>query len=135
MADKTYKNLTFKIDNESGTITDITSHINSASINASLAMLENSAIGDGEQSFLPGIAGATLPINGFINSTTDAIFGPFIGNDTSISKTFEFYNGVQYYNGECYPDSVQFSGDVNSLLTFSAGLTVTGAVNITSVAL
>ena len=135
MADKNYNDITFKLDNAAGTLTELTSHINTVSLAATLAMLENTTLADGEQSFLPGVAGLTLPINGFVNSTTDNIFGPLIGNRTSKSKTFQYYNGLKYYNGECFPDSVQYSGNVNTLQTFSAGLTITGAANRTSVAL
>lgn len=135
MVDKTYKDMTFKIDNAAGSITAITSHLNNQSITGTMAVLENSALGDANQSFRPGIAGATVSINGFMNSTTEGIFGPLIGNDTAVTKTVEVYNGIQYYNGEAWVTNVQQSGAQNDLITFSADLTITGAVNRTSKAL
>ena len=135
MADKTGKNVTFKLDNAAGTLTAITTHLNSASLASVQQALEDTALGDGEQTFLPGVAGATFSLNGFWNSTTEGIFGPLQGNDTSKSKTFEWYDTIKYKNGEAIITGVDLSGDVDTVLTFSAEAQVTATINRTSVAL
>jgi hypothetical protein len=70
-----------------------------------------------------------------VNTTTDGIFGPLVGNRTSVAKTCQFYNGIKYYRGEFYPTSVRFSGAMQALQVFSAELTLDGAATRTSVGL
>lgn len=134
MAHKTYKNMTFKIDNSSAAITALTGSMNQASLASALSTIEDSAFGDSQRTYLPGLAGLTISMNGFSNSTTDAIFGPLM-NRTSITKTVEYYNGDRYYNGEVWVTGVTYSGSVNDLATWSFDATFDGAVTRTSVAL
>jgi len=101
-------------------------------------IIEDTALSDEERSYLPGKAGATIPLAGMVNSTTDAIFGPLIGNRTSVTKSIEYQayttstnstgNVGQHYLGEIYITNVEYSGSVNSLQTFSADGTFDGAV-------
>lgn len=135
MANKTGKDVAFKIDSSTGVLTAITSHLNQASLAAALNTLEDTALGDTDQTFLAGVAGSTVSINGFWNSTTRGIFAPLVGNYTGTTKTFEFYDNIAYLNGECWVGNVQVSGQVNTVLTFSADLTATGALNNTTKAL
>lgn len=134
MANQIWKAAAFKIDGASATIIDLTSYTNQNSISASHSVLEDSAFGTEEATFVPGIENSTFDMNGWVNSTTDGVFGPLVGNRTSISKTFGVYNGIKWYTGECYPTNVQYSGSVNTLLTWSASFQITGAVTRTSTA-
>lgn len=133
MSNKTYRDISVKVDNASGSLTAITTYINQASIQSTLSLMEDTALGDDERSFLPDLGGATVTINGFINSTTDGIFGPLVGQRTTVTKTVQYGNGVKFYYGEAYPNNVQTSGAVGSLLTFSADFTFDGGVTRTSV--
>jgi hypothetical protein len=135
----------FKFDqpNSTGTLvlTDITAYVNQASLQRSINLLDDSALSDGNRSVLTGLAGTTLSINGFVNTTVDNTFGPMIQAATSVTRTFEyrvFYTNSttgRFYNGEVLLSNVQYSGSVDSLQTFSADMTVDGAVNRTTVAL
>ena len=135
MANKTGKNVTFKLDDSAGALAALTSHLNSASIAAVQSVLQDTALGDGEHTYVYGVAGATIPLAGFWNSTTEALFGPLMGNDTSKTKTWEWYDSISYKNGECLVSDVEVSGEVDTVLTFSANATLTGAMNRTSKAL
>lgn len=136
MADKTFKDIALKIDNASASLVDITAHVNQASLEGIQEALENTPLGVDERTYLSGLAGATLPINGFVNTTTDGIFGPLIGNRTSITKTVQYQAYAnRFYNGECWVNGVTYSGSAGALETFSASLQFTGAVNRTSKAL
>ena len=128
--------MTFKIDNASASITAITSYVNQASLQRAINLLDDSSLADANRSVLTGLAGTTLSINGFVNTTTDGIFGPLIATATSVTKTVEYgaYTG-RYYNGEVLLSNVQYSGSVDNLQTFSADMTFDGAVTRTSVAL
>jgi hypothetical protein len=133
MANKTYKDITFKVDNASASLTDITAYVNQASLQRAINLLDDSALSDSNRSVLTGLAGTTISINGFVNTTTDGIFGPLIATATSVTKTAQYgaYTGRFYY-GETLISNVQYSGSVDSLETFSCDFTFDGAVTRTS---
>src|SRR3990167_2196060 len=137
MANLTGKDVIFIIDNASKSPVALTAHVNQASVQAAVSMLEDSALGDTTRTYVPGLAGTTIPINGFWNSTTEAIYGPLLGVRTSITKTTQFGDATtdKYYQGEVFVENVQVSGSVDTLETFSADHRITGAVTRTSVAL
>lgn len=135
MANKTYADLEVKIDDSTGALTEITCQINSVDLEGTQTTLDDTTICDEEMSLLPGVAGGSLVLNGVVNSTTDGIFGPLIGNRTSLTKTAQFYNGIEYYRGEFLPTSVRFSGTKQELQVWSANLVLDDAVTRTSVGL
>ena len=136
MANKTGKDMTIRIDDATGTLEDISCYVNNVALNSVLSMLEDSGLCDGESTFLTGLAGATVSANGFINTTTEAVYGPLVGNRTATTKTVEIrpYTG-RYYNGEVYVNNATITGAPNTLQTFSADHTFTGAINRTTQAL
>lgn len=127
------KDLDFKIDNATGTATDITSYVNNAAIQNAIDILDITAFGDAGPGVQHGMANVTLPINFFVNSTTEGIFGPLLTR-TSVLKTAGFYNGIMWYTGEFLPQNVEFSGDPKSLIMGSCDLTIDGVVTRTSIA-
>lgn len=131
-----FKDETIKIDNASATLTDITAYCTSITINGSQDLIEDSAMSDEEKSFLYGQAGATVQLAGILNSTTEAIFGPIMGNRTTITKTFQHAIAAnKVYRGEFLNTSVEYSGSTNSLQTWSYSGTMDGVMIKTSVAL
>lgn len=140
MANKIYKDMRIKIDNAAGTLTDITSYLSSATLRHVQDVIEDSSLADEERSYLFGLAGASIPLAGMVNTTTDGIFGPLVGNRTTATKTIEyrayFTNSTgtvgRFYNGEVLVTAVEYTGSVNTLQTFSAEATFDGAVNRTS---
>ena len=134
MGNRTWKDNGFKIDGTTGAIVDITSYINSASIQSAITILESTGLGATSRTKQNGLPNISLPINGWLNSTTEPIFGKIISG-TSVSKTFSFQeHSSRHFTGECFPSDIQFSGTPDDLQTFSATLEVTGAVTRTSVA-
>jgi len=139
MANKIYKDIRVKVDNSTG-LTDITAYLSNASIRAVQDTIEDTGLSDANHSYLFGLAGATIPLAGMVNTTTDGIFGPLIGNRTTVTRTVEYRayatnsTGTvgRFYNGEALITSVEYSGSVNSLQTFSADAVFDGAVNRTS---
>lgn len=136
MANKTYKDITFSIDNAAGSLTAITGFVNQVSLQRAINLLEDTGLSDANKSVLTGLAGTTVSISGMVNSTVDGIFGPMIAAATSVTKTVQYgaYT-ARYYNGEVLVSNVQYSGSVDSLETFSVDMTFDGAVNRTTVAL
>ncbi len=136
MANTTFRDQDFKIDNASATLTSIKAYLNQLDLHRTLDLIEDTAMSDTNRSYLHGLAGTTWTINGMVNSTTDAIFGPLVNAATSVTKTVEWKAfASRYYNGECLITNVQYSGSTNSLQTFSISGTFDGAVNRTSVGL
>lgn len=136
MANTTFRDQDFKIDNASSTLTSIKAYLNQVDFQRTLDLIEDTAMSDTNRSYLHGLAGTTFTINGMVNSTTDAIFGPLVNAATSVTKTVEWKAfASRYYNGEVLLTGVQYSGSTNSLQTFSVSGTFDGAVNRTSVGL
>ena len=136
MANTTYRDMAFKIDNASASLTAITQYLNQVDLQRTLDLIEDTAMSDTNRQYLHGLGGTTFTISGMVNSTTDGIFGPLIAAATSVTKTFEYkaYT-ARYYNGEVLLTNVQYSGSTNSLQTFSASATIDGAVTRTAVGL
>ena len=133
MANTTYKVMTFKIDNAAASLTDITAYCNQASIQRAINLLDDSALSDANRSVLTGLAGTTISISGFVNTTTDGIFGPMIQTATSVTKTTQYgASAARFYYGEALVSNVQYSGSVDNLQTFSVDLSFDGAVTRTS---
>lgn len=122
------KDVIVTLDNASGSTARITAYTNSHSLAGALNLLDKSGFGDTTHSFIPGLAGATFTLNGFVNSTTEAIFGPLVGVRTSITKTWGIKRGTKWHKGEAWPGNVQISGSVDNLEVWSCDLTVDGAV-------
>ena len=135
MAHLSYKDAAIKIDNAAGALTAITGSCNNYSLQGALNLLEDSGFGDDDRTYLSGLHGKTISVNGFLDSTTEAIFGPLIADRTSVTKTVELYTGTQYFNGETLASNTQISGSVDSIQTWSVDLTISGGMNRTSVGL
>lgn len=136
MPNTIFKDMTIKLDNAAGTLTDITLYLSSASIRSVQDTIEDTGMADEEKSYLFGQAGASAPLAGMVNTTTDGILGPLIGNRTTATKTLQYtaYTG-RVYRGEVLITSVEYSGSTNSLQTFSAEGVFDGVMIRTSVAL
>jgi len=135
MANWTSANGGFRIDNASGTLTDIKQYINSVDDGGGSARLDDTGLGDTRERSLPGLAQATdVQINGSLNSTTYPIFAPLV-NGTSITKTVEIkYATGKYRTGEVYPMNVRLTQNVGQKSVFSATLSAENGLNTTSVA-
>lgn len=136
MANLVYKNETLKLDNAAGTLTDITAYITSETLSGSQDTIEDSSMADEEKSYLAGMAGATLSLSGIVNSTTDAIFAPLLGNRTTATKTYQRAATTNLVlRGEFLITGIEYSGSNNSLQTFSFSAIADGVMIKTSVAL
>lgn len=136
MANTTYRDQDFKIDNAAASLVSIKAYLNQVDMQHTLDLIEDTAMSDTNRQYLHGLKGATFTISGMVNSTTDGIFGPLMAAATSVTKTFEYkaYTG-RFYSGEVLLTNVQYSGSTNSLQTFSVSATIDGAVTRTSVGL
>ena len=124
--------LKLKIDNAAGSLTDISDEVNSQAARTAFDIFRTEGVGSDDPERQHGFADLSIPLNGWVNTTTEGIFGPLVGNRTSVTKTLFYWNGVKYYTGEFLPTDVEFSGDPTSLQTWSCTLAQSGAVSRTS---
>ncbi len=124
--------LEFHIDDSGGSLVEISDYVNNESIRTAFDMFRVEGVNSDDPERQHGFADVTIPVNGWVNSTTEGIWGPLVGNRTSVTKTVFFYNGIKFYTGEFLPSDVEFSGEPATLQTWSCTLAQSGAVSRTS---
>lgn len=109
----------FRCDSSTGVLTDISSSVNNITINGGNETVDNTGLGQGSRSEQGGLGIIqTISINGYVNSTTEAMFGPLL-EGTGVTKTVEYSpDGSSYYTGEATVGPVSMSAPVG-LQTFT----------------
>lgn len=125
------KDSVFKLDNSSGTLTDISTYVNSVDFPETADVAETTTLGDGSKSYIVGLKDATLSISGLWDSTLDGILGAVVGQSATLS--FEYSpegttGGNIRYTGECIVTSYSQSSPVGDVVGFSADMQVSGDV-------
>jgi len=125
------KDSVFKLDNSSGTLTDISSYVNNVDFPETADVAETTTLGAGSKTYIVGLKDATISIGGLWDSTADAIFGAVVGQSASLS--FEYSPegttvGNVKYTGEAILTSYAVSSPVGDVVAYSADLQVTGDV-------
>lgn len=123
--------------------TNLTAYCNQVSLQRAINLLEDTAFSDTNKSIVTGLAGTTISLNGFVNTTTDAFYGPMVNTAPTANRTMEYRiystnstgSAGMFYNGPVLISNVQYSGAVDSLQTWSADHTFDGAVTRTSLSL
>lgn len=137
MAFKHGKNTVFKVDNSGGTLTDISSYLNSVTLPRSVETGETTSYGNSAKTYIVGLSDSTLSVDGTWDATVDAHLAGVLGQDASL--TFEYGpegsgSGAIKYTGECYLTSFETSSPVADVVKFSAEFQVTGTVTRTTFA-
>ena len=134
--------LTVKLDDGDSTaaLLDISDYVNSQSVRTAFDVFRVEGLNSDDPERQHGMADLSVPLNGWVNTTTEGIFGPLVGNRIAVTKTFAVGLGVAknstsdwWITGECVPTDVEFSGDPTSLQTWSCTLAQSGAITRTSV--
>lgn len=124
-----------RLDNAAGTLTDISAYINGADIDGGQTLLDDTGLAMTNESVTPGLGKPTMvALNGFLNSTTEGIFGPLV-NGTSVQKTVEIKHFTgKYHYGESWPESVKISKAPGAIQTWSCNLLAESGLTKTSIA-
>jgi len=134
--------ITVKIDESDSTaaLSNISDYVNSYAIRTAFDVFRIEGLNSDDPERQHGMADASVPLNGWVNSTTEAIFGPLVGNRTSVTKTVAVSQGVAknstsdwWFSGEFSVTDVEFTGDPGTLQTWSCTLAQSGALTRTSV--
>ena len=125
------KNSVMKLDNASGSLTDISAFVNNVDFPETADVAETSVLGASNKTYLAGLKDATIGLTGFFDATADAIFGQVIGQSATLS--FEYSpegtaSGKIKYTGECILTNYALSSPVGDAVAYSCDLQVSGAV-------
>ena len=125
------KDSTFKLDNASGSLTDISAFVNSVDFPQTVDLAETTTLGDDNKEYIVGLKDATISIAGAWDSTADDILGAVVGQASSLSYEYSpegTASGKIKYTGEAFITSYSTSSPVGDVVGFSADLQVSGAV-------
>jgi predicted secreted protein len=125
------KDSVFKLDNASGSLTDISAFVNNVDFPETADVSESSVLGGSNKTYLVGLRDASIGLTGFFDATADAIFGAVLGQSATLS--FEYSpegtsSGKIKYTGECILTNYAMSSPVGDVVAYSADLQVSGAV-------
>jgi len=125
------KSTVFKVDNNAGSLTDISNTLTDVSFPQSVDTAETSAFGASAKSYVVGLTDATISVSGNFDATVDAHLAAIVGKADSVS--FEYGpegSTATYtkYTGEALLTSYEKSGAIGDVVTYSAEFQVTGAV-------
>ena len=121
----------FKVDNNAGTLTDISTALTDVSFPQSVETAETTAFGSSAKTYIVGLSDSTVSASGNFDGTVDTHLAAVLGQAATLS--FEYgpegtTNGQVKYTGECIMTSYEKSGAVGDVVTYSAEFQVTGAV-------
>ena len=127
------RSTSFKLDNAAGSLTDISSYVDSVSgIANTTDMAETTTFGSTSKTFQGTLRnGDSISISGKWDATLNTQITALLGLATS--STFDYSpagttGGLPKCTGECFVSSYEVSSSVADLVTFSLSLQITGAV-------
>ena len=72
------KSSVFKLDNASGSITDISAFVNNVDFPETADVAESSVLGASNKTYLVGLRDASISLSGLFDATVDAILGAVV---------------------------------------------------------
>ena len=69
------KDSVFKLDNASGSLTDISTYVNNVDFPETADVAETSTLGASNKTYIVGLKDATISLGGLFDATVDAILG------------------------------------------------------------
>ena len=125
------KSTVFKVDNNAGSLTDISNTLTDVSFPQSVDTAETSAFGASAKSYIVGLTDSTLSISGNFDATVDAHLAAIVGKADSVSFEYGPEGSTATfvkYTGEAFLTSYEKSGAIGDVVTYSAEFQITGAI-------
>ena len=125
------KDSVFKLDNASGSLTDISSFVNNVDFPETADVSETTTLGADNKTYIARLKDATISLAGLWDATADAIFGAVVGQSATLSYEYSpegTASGKIKYTGEAILTSYAISSPVGEAVGYSADLQVSGAV-------
>jgi hypothetical protein len=125
------KSAKFFIDNSAGSLTDISTGMNDASLPQAADTVEVTGFTDTAKNYVMGLPSANGSISGSFSTTVDTVLAAIVGSTNT--KSFEYYpystgTGAVLKKGECFVTSYDVKSAVSGAVTYSANLIVSGGV-------
>lgn len=125
------KSAVFKVDNNAGSLTDISNTLNEVSFPREAETLETTSFGSSDRSYVIGFTGATVSITGSFDATVDTHLAAIVGKTDSVSFEYGPEGSTATftkYTGEAFMTSYETSAGVGDIVSYSAAFQITGAV-------
>ena len=125
------KSSVFKLDNASGSLTDISSFANNVDFPETADVAETSVLGASNKTYIVGLKDATISLSGLFDATVDAILGAVVGQTATLSYEYSpegTGSGKVKYTGEAILTNYALSSPVGDVVAYSADLQCSGAV-------
>ena len=125
------KDSVFKLDNASGSLTDISTYVNNVDFPETADVSETTTLGADNKTYIAGLKDATISLSGLWDATADAIFGAVVGQSATLSYEYSpegTASGKVKYTGEAILTSYAISSPVGDAVGYSADLQVSGSV-------
>lgn len=123
MAHSTSRDVDVKING-----TSLAGSVNQYALAKDLGIVDDSGLGDTDRTGVPVLEGGTLPLNGMLNSTTEALIVPMLEGTTQ-TLTVEVYDGYNWRVGVALPANITLTGNVAELGMWSMDLQFTGVLS------
>ena len=125
------KSSVFKLDNASGSLTDISAFVNNVDFPETADVAETSVLGASNKTYIGGLKDATISLSGLFDATVDAILGAVVGQTATLSYEYSpegTASGKVKYTGEAILTNYALSSPVGDVVAYSADLQCSGAV-------
>tara|TARA_A100001388_G_C28769100_1_gene502703 strand:- start:1853 stop:2263 length:411 start_codon:yes stop_codon:yes gene_type:complete len=125
------KSSVFKLDNASGSLTDISAFVNNVDFPETADVAETSVLGASNKTYIVGLKDATISLSGLFDATVDAILGAVVGQTATLSYEYSpegTGSGAVKYTGEAILTNYALSSPVGDVVAYSADLQCSGAV-------
>ena len=120
-----------KLDNASGSLTDISAFVNNVDFPETADVAETSLLGASNKTYIVGLKDATISLGGLFDATVDAILGAVVGQTATLSYEYSpegTGSGKVKYTGEAILTNYALSSPVGDVVAYSADLQCSGAV-------
>ena len=125
------KDTDFRIDNSSGSLTDISAYVTSVDFPETADVAETTTMGSSNKTYIVGLKDATLSIAGNWDATVDAILGVVVGQSATLSFQYSpegTASGKVKYTGECICTNNSVASPVGDVVSYTADFQVSAAV-------
>jgi predicted secreted protein len=131
------KKSVFKIDNSSGTLTDISAFLEEVGLPRSIETAETTTFGNDAKTYITGLSDATISLSGKFDagsaSAVDQVLSGILGSASTVSWAYRVNSASTSstnpeYQGEGILTSYEITGSVGDAVTFSAELQCSGAI-------
>ena len=112
------KSSVFKLDNASGSLTDISAFVNNVDFPETADVAETSVLGASNKTYIVGLKDATISLGGLFDATVDAILGAVVGQTATLSYEYSpegTGSGKVKYTGEAILTNYALSSPVGDV--------------------